>query len=159
MSKKNNNQITQVDYNDIKTPTTKDELVENLKKYYMTGDRFMFRIFGEQDFCEYDQIDTIINLLQNNSTLELSPAIKFNVHDVTTEETMSFIRDGSSFTNLYNDSERFKIFDVSNCKDTMMAFDTINASWWSTQNKFLREFFYKTLGEFGFYTRKEKQVA
>ena len=160
-----------IKYDDIKTPETIEEFRTNLKKYYycIKNDREQLYVqtdnhfkSEENDKHEYksDTHEIDINTIEDLSELyhklesgivRVIPTINFDVKSVSTEEILGKNNDDRTFRNVFRDQSRFVIYEMEN-KDDVFEFGNKNPYWYGIDNKILRSFYAKTLGEFSGYT-------
>lgn len=164
-----------VKYDDIKTPSTLDEFRENLKKYYycIKNDREQLYVQtdnhfknNENDKLEYTSgtheidIDSIKSISDfyfrlKAGVVRIIPTIDFNVQSVTTDEILGKNNPDRTFRNVYRDQARFVIYEMENKDDVFEFGENKNPCWYGIDNKILRSFYAKTLGEFSGYELDE----
>jgi len=157
--------MKQINYNDIKTPTTVEEFRENLKKYFIcTGDDWSNRntlmVMGSD--VKINELNSLEDLyaLNTHETPSIAPYVDFDMNSISTDETIKnmFSR---NFESVMKDESRFKICDINSAESHSEFMQNAKVMWYGIDNQIFRQFFVKTLGDFsGYISNKEiKEVA
>ena len=123
-------QVETISLNDVKTPKTVEEFRENLRKYYMClGDDLFVQQLNN---VKIDELNSLSDLYDLHPDPMITPQVYWNTD---------------------MDNKNYTLFD--SMKEYL---NYGHPRWVSLDNKLLREFYVKTLGDFsGYVTDKNSQ--
>ena len=127
---------------DIKTPRMVTEFRDNLRKYYCCQGNHLLML-GKQVLV--DDLKSLSDLYRIDSRPHITPLVDFNMDDV--KDYMTKSGQLFSFDGFFEKTEKYTIY-----KSIEDYLEYGNPSWFSVDNKILREFYVKTLGGFSGYS-------
>ena len=136
--------IKKVKFQDIETPTTVEGFRENLIKYYVCHGR---KLLLQGDKVSVDDLDCLGDLYEITPKPMITPQVYYDIDDV--RKHMMSPKHLLSFRGLYDDKEFATIY-----VNQEEFIDSGTPSWVMIDNQILRDFFWKTLGDFSGYSYK-----
>ena len=131
-----------VKFKDIETPTTVEGFRKNLMKYYVCHGR---KLVVQGDLVSVDDLECLDDLYKITPQPMITPLVYYDRDDV--RKHMMKPNHFLSFEGLFEEDEFATIYENQQ--------DFINSgipSWVKIDNQILREFFWKTLGDFSGYS-------
>ena len=133
-----------VKFKDIETPTTVEGFRKNLMKYYVCHGR---NLLLQGKMVSVDDLDSLDDLYEITPNPMITPQVYYDIADV--QKHMMSPLHLLSFRGLYDDEEFATIY--LNQEEFIKSG---TPSWVMIDNQILRDFFWKTLGDFSGYEYK-----
>jgi len=143
--------IKKVKFKDIETPTTVEGFRDNLKKYFTcigSNNLYVMNSHGSGiPICDLNQLDDLYKIT-GLSQVKIAPLIEWDMDDVSVymNETNQYRSSDGFFEN----TNKYTIYQT-----TVDLWRYGKPMWMGIDNKIVREFYVKTLGDFSGYVTQE----